>query len=65
MTVKEYLFGGELLLRGFAGQYCDVQINWRKDGTCYVTFLSQPGYGFPTLEISQLSKLIDYSTRYQ
>lgn len=48
----------KLLLREFAGQCCDVQINWRTNDSCYVTFLTQKGYGDPVLEKEKLLYLL-------
>lgn len=48
----------ETLLREFAGQRCDVLICTRNNGSQYVTFKSQTGYGYPSLERDQLVELL-------
>ena len=46
-----------ITLKEFAGQYCDVEINKRTNNSVYITFKSQTGFGYPTLEEGDLEVL--------
>lgn len=47
-----------LTLPEFAGQNCDVEIIRRKDGSVYVSFKSDPHYGYPSLGLEELKYLL-------
>jgi len=47
----------ELILKEYAGQYADVIIIKRDDGSVYVTFKMIEGYGYPKLELDELEGL--------
>lgn len=47
-----------MTLEEFAGQRCDVEITRREDGSVYVTFESEPHYGYPSLELDEVQELL-------
>ena len=49
----------EITLKEYAGQRADVEITVRTDCSVYVTFKMTPGYGYPSLELSELQALIN------
>lgn len=48
----------ELILYEFAGQKCDVKIRNRQDGSVFVIFESESGFGNPMLDLEQLESLV-------
>ena len=49
----------ELKLKEFAGQRCDVTIIKRENGSKFVIFESESGFGHPSLEESELKDLLE------
>lgn len=47
-----------MILKDFAGQRCDVEINQRQDGTIYLCFKSEYGFGFPYIDEGDLHYLV-------
>jgi len=47
-----------LTLPNYAGQHNDVEIHERENGSMYVTFKMKDGYGYPSLEQSELKSLL-------
>jgi len=48
----------EMILKEFAGQRKDVSLHVRDDGSRYVTFHAPEHYGYPSLELDQLKRLV-------
>ncbi len=52
----------ELKLEGWGGQECSVHIvrtgEARANSRTYVEFRSEPGYGYPSLEISEMRRVL-------
>ena len=48
----------EIKLREFAGQRTEVVLSSRQEGSWYVNFRSEPGYGAPCLEEAKLRELL-------
>lgn len=48
----------ELKLKEFLGQRHDVVLFERNDGSKYITFKSDPGYGAPSCELDKLKELL-------
>ena len=46
-------------LKEWGGQRADVEIHRREDKSVYVTFKSQSGYGFPSLELDRLKAIVE------
>jgi len=44
---------------GLGGQGCLVEVNKRIDGSVYVVFRSEIGYGDPFIEMEQVEKLVE------
>ena len=47
-----------LKLIGWGGQSCDVVITVQDDQNIFVDFRSEPGYGYPSLDLKQLEMLV-------
>ncbi len=53
----------ELILKGAAGQHCDVKICSRSRdvpwaGRVYVAFTMRNGYGYPSLELHEIKAIV-------
>jgi hypothetical protein len=47
-----------LVLREYAGQHANVEITVRENGSAYVTFETREGFGYPSLELAELERLV-------
>lgn len=58
---KEYYMRSiEIVLKEFAGQKCDVKICSRNNGSIYVMFQSDNGFGPPVLDQDKFVELNDH-----
>ena len=48
----------KLILNEYAGQRCPVELNKRENGSVWIQFKMEPGYGYPSLEEKDLEKLL-------
>lgn len=48
----------EMKLKDFAGQHADVVLVKTRDGSKVVQFTSKRGYGYPTVTLRQLEKIV-------